>query len=348
MISVESIYLGKYENKDIYRYILKNDNDFEVHILNLGGIINKILTKNKKNEKVNVVLGYDFFEKYVSDPSYAGAIIGPTSGRIDNGIFKINDVQYNLEINSGEHANHGGKGGLTSKVFEVEEIEYKDMKGVELSYSWKNLEAGHPGNMKFYIRYFINDKSTLKIEFYAMSDRKSYVNMTNHSYFNLSGNLSENGDSQYLMINSDKFCEVKSNMIPNGKLIDVKNSAFDFKKPTIIKENIDKGSNQFNITRAIDHGFVLNKDGIDATLYSKSSGIKMSLKTSQNVLVVYTGNYLDDVIPFDNVNKNTRYMGIALEAQNYQNGINIEEFDSKLTTPVSPYYEEIEYIFSVE
>lgn len=348
MISIESVHLGKFDNKDVYRYILKNDEDFEVHILNLGGIINKILTKNKNNEKVNVVLGYDFFEKYISDPSYAGAIIGPTSGRIDNGIFKINDSQYHLEINAGEHANHGGKDALTSKVFDVEEISYKDMKGIELSYSWNDLEGGHPGNMKFYIRYFINEKSSLKIEFYATSDRKSYVNITNHSYFNLSGNLIENGDNQYLMINSNKFCEVKPNMIPNGKLVDVKDTAFDFTKPRRIKENIEKGSTQFEITRAIDHGFVLNKDDIAATLYSEKSGIKMTLKTSQNVLVVYTGNYLDDVNAFDDIDKNTRYLGVALEAQNYQNGINIEEFDSKLTTPISPYYEEIEYIFSVE
>lgn len=345
MISIKKELLGILDNKEIFRYELVNSNGFEVSILNLGGIINKILVKDKNENLKNVVLSYSFFEKYIDDPSYAGAIIGPTSGRIENGRYIIDGREYILPINNGTNANHGGKIGLNSKVFDVIEVENDDLKGIELSYKWSHLHGNHHGNMEFIIRYMINEKNELHLNLYGLSDRNSYINLTNHSYFNLAGDLSINGDEQFLKINSNKICELNNNLIPTGEFIDVDKTCFDFKEYRKIKDAINQGHSQFDFTRAIDHGFVLNGENA-ASMYSKESGIKLDIETSQNVLVIYTGNYLDEAMPFDGVSKNSRYLGIAMEAQNYQNGINIENFDSKLTTPSKPYFEKIVYKFS--
>ncbi len=348
MISINKEFLGKFDGKNIEKYILKND-EFEVHIINLGATITKILTKDKNGEFKNVVLGYDFFEKYIENASYAGSIIGPTSGRIEDGKYTIEGIDLVLGINNGTNANHGGIEGLNMQVFSTKVVEFNEYKGIEMTYFWDHLKGNHYGNMEFNIRYFINEKSELKVELFASSDRTSYINLTNHSYFNLSGDLNINGDEQILKVNADRYCPVKNNMIPSGEKKEVKNSCFDFLNGRKIKEAIAQGDEQFGITRAIDHAFVINKSDSKyaGSLYSEYSGINMDIYTTQNVLVVYTGNYLDDVITFDGINKNTRFLGAALEAQNYQNGINIEEFDSKLTTPKNPYYEEIIYKFSL-
>ncbi|ACZ00805.1 aldose epimerase family protein [Streptobacillus moniliformis] len=346
MINYSKNILGKLGNKEVTEHILKNSNGFEVHILNLGGIITKILVEDKDGVFRNVVLGYDFFEKYLNDPSYAGSIIGPTSGRIENGKYSIDGIEYVLEINSGEHANHGGTNSLTSKIFDVKPVVFNEYKGIELKYFWKHLDGNHHGNMTFYIRYMISEKSELLVELHAESDRNSYINLTNHSYFNLSGDLRVNGDEQLLKISANEFCPVKENMIPTGEKLKVDNTCFDLREYVKIKDGINVSHPQFDITRAYDHAFVLDKDKeVAVSLYSEYSGIKLNVETSQNCMVVYTGNFLDDAKAFGNLKENSRYLGVALEAQNYQNGINIENFDSKLTKPTMPYFEKIKYIF---
>lgn len=340
MIEIIEERLGKLNSKEVKRYILRNKLGFEVHVLNLGAIISKILTHNRSNKLVNVVLGYDFFEDYINDPSYAGATIGPTAGRIENGKYVLNGIEYVQEINNGTNSNHGGLDALTSKVFDVRKVNYKEYQGIELEYKWEYLLGKFKNNITFYITYLLKvDSEELKIELSAVTDKEAYINLTNHSYFNLAGDLSINGDEQLLKINADRYCEVKENMIPSGKKIEVDNTCFDFRNLKKIKDGISEGDKQFNITRAYDHAFILNNNNKSATLYSEYSGIKMDLITTNNVLVMYSGNYLDDVKTFEGVNKNSRFLGIALEAQNYQNGINIEGFDSKITKPTMPYNE---------
>lgn len=348
MINYSKNTLGKLGEKDVVEHILKNSKGFEVHVLNLGGIITKILVEDKNGVFRNVVLGYDFFEKYLNDPSYAGAIIGPTSGRIENGKYTIDGIEFALGINSGENANHGGPNALTSKIFDVKPVAFEDYKGIELKYFWPHLDGNHHGNMTFFIRYMINEESELLVELHAESDRNSYINLTNHSYFNLSGDLSINGDEQLIRISANEFCPVKLNMIPTGEKMSVDGTCFDLREYRKIKDGIAMSHPQFEITRAYDHAFVLDKTkDVALSLYSEHSGIELNMETSQNCMVVYTGNFLDEVKPFGDLKENSRFLGVALEAQNYQNGINIENFDSKMTKPTMPYFEKIKYLFKV-
>ena len=223
MINVEKSLFGKYEGQDVYKYELKNSNGFQVNILNFGGIITEIFVKNREGQFKNVVLGYENFEDYVGNGAYPGSIIGRTAGRIGNGIFSIDGIIYDLNKNNGENSLHGGNKGLNTKIFNVRELG----NGIELSYKSPHMEEGYPGNVNFEICYLINESNHLTIEYRAVSDRKTYINLTNHTYFNLSGDMEKNGDDQILKIDSDQICELSENMIPTGNFIDVSDTVFD-------------------------------------------------------------------------------------------------------------------------
>ncbi len=356
MISVEKYLFGVYEGEEIYKYELKNNDGFQVNILNLGGIITEIFVKDREGVCRNVVLGYRELDKYIDNGAYPGAVIGRTAGRIKKGIFSIDGMIYDLEKNNGEHSLHGGKRGLNSKVFSVKE----SGNGIELSYRSPHMEEGYPGNVDFKILYSINESSHLTIEYEAESDRKTYVNLTNHTYFNLSGDMEENGDMQVLRIDADRVCELGEGLIPTGKFLNVEGTAFDFRRGKVIREGIQEGHPQFDITRGFDHPFVLNSNKIgenpQITLFSAYSGIGMGICTTENTAVLYTGNYLDDITAFDskyNVGngiprKNTRYMGTAIETQDYPNGINERKFNVKLLEKGKKYYQKTVFKFGLE
>lgn len=368
MITVEKEIFGNYKGEDIYKYKLKNENNFQVNILNYGGIITEIIVKNKNSKLKNVVLGYKNFEKYIKNPSYAGMIVGRTSGRIENSQFELNGKVYKLVKNNGENNLHGGEVGLSNRIFEVEIIE----NGIELKCISPHLEEGYPGTLEIRIKYILTENNELIIEYNCFSDMDTYVNLTNHSYFNLSGNMEKNGDEQILKIEADNICELKEGLIPTGNLLNVneeKNEIFNLKNGILIKNGIEKGNleqnEQFNITRAYDHPFVLNWNKIEEKpqiiLKSEYSGIKMEIYTTEKIAVVYTGNYLDDVIAFDSIyyekeedvenfvdnykEKNNRYLGVAIETQNYPNGINEKNFPKSILKAGEKYYNKTKYKF---
>ena len=357
MIRVEKELFGIFKDFEVYKYKIKNDNGFQVNAINYGGTITEIYVKDKNGKLKNVVLGYKSLEKYIESNAYPGMIIGRTAGRIENSKFEIDGITYKLDKNNGENNIHGGFVGFNNKVFNVEIFE----SGVEFNYESPRLEGGYPGNIKIKIKYTLTNDNSLVIEYEGISDKKTYVNLTNHSYFNLSGNLDENGDEQVLTIKSDNICELKEGIIPTGKLLKVKdeeNSIFDFVKGKKIKEGIEKGQSegnyQFKITRAYDHPFKLNwseiKNEPQIILKSLYSGIKMDVFTTEKIAVLYTGNFLDEVEVFDNENnkrnQNKRYLGIAIETQDYPNGVNIRDFDSKILEKGEKYYSKTIFKFS--
>ncbi|RRD40064.1 galactose mutarotase [Leptotrichia sp. OH3620_COT-345] len=348
MISVEKKLFGIYKGEKIFRYELKNSNGFQVNILNLGGIITGIYVKDKKGNIKNTVLGYQEIEKYIGNSAYPGAIIGRTAGRIKNGEFSIDGVKYSLGKNDGKNSLHGGKEGLNDKIYNVKELG----NGIELSYISPHMEEGYPGTVEFKILYLINENNGLSLEYNAVSDRKTYINLTNHTYFNLSGNLEKNGDEQILKIKADNVCELGSGLIPTGNFISVENTVFDFREGLKIKDGIEKGHSQFKITRAYDHPFILNYSGVEnepqIILYSEYSGIEMEIRTTERSVVIYTGNYLDDVSEFqEEKGQNRRYLGVTIETQDFPDGINIKNFNVKPLKAGEKYYSKTTYKFNI-
>ncbi len=328
MITTKKSLLGQHNELDIFKYEIKNSNGFQVDVINYGCIITGIHVKNKNGKIENVVLGYNKLSEYENDKAAFGCLVGRTAGRTENGQFKINDKEYQLYLNNNKNSLHGGSSKLSKKVYSSEVID----NGVVFKYISENMDGGYPGELQIEAKYVVTDKNELIIEYKAISTEDTYVNLTNHTYFNLSGqedngDFRENGSEQYLIINSDYVYELNENMIPTWNMIDVKNTIFDFnnENPRKIKDGLLQSHSQFEITSGYDHPFLLNKRNNEteyaAKLISQESGISMEVYTNQNAIVFYSGNFVDIVRPVG-ASENEKYYGICLEAQNVPNAIN--------------------------
>ena len=228
-----------------------------------------------------------------------------------------------------------------------------------MHYTSPDGEEGYPAKVDFKVIYTITDDNSLHIAYEAVADAKTYLNITNHSYFNLSGDMEMNGDTQVLQIAADNICELAEGLIPTGDYIAVKGTTFDLRKGKVIAEGIAEGHPQFKITRAYDHPFVLNHSGLNGApqlvLHSPDSGITMEAYTTQRVAVIYTGNFLDDVPVFDKVctakekpSKNPRFVGVAIEMQDFPDGINQPKFGVKPLEKGEVYKQETVYKFLIK
>lgn len=321
---------------DIIRYVIKKDNGFEVSVLNLGCIIEKIMYGGQ-----NMVLSYSDYSCYYNNPAYIGAIIGRTSGRIKNATFNIGNNKYFLDKNDKDNNNHGGYNGLHNKIFKGSIIE----NGVKLEY-YDVDESKYPAKVLFTVIYTVlEDKDSLKMEYYGKSDKLTYINLTNHTYFNLSG-LKENATKHFIKINADNYMYLANDMV-SEKLEKVDNTVFDFREGKYLDADLAKKNEQFDISYYFDHPFSLNKKNkeYDVLLRSDISNVSMKIKTNQRAVVMYLGNYLHEVKAVDGVLENERHLGVALETQDYPNGINLGEDFYNLTDENKPYYSCTELIF---
>ena len=359
MVLVSKEIFGEINGIEINKYKIINDNKFQISIINYGAIITEIITKNKKGKFVNVVLGHDSFEKYKINDAYIGAIIGRTAGRTAKGKFKIGKESYTLNINNGNNSLHGGNEGFDKKIFDVEIIE----NGLLLKYISPDMEEGYPGTLNVTIKYTLDENNVFTMEYHAISDKDTYVNLTNHSYFNLSGqeiinnknsSFQENGEKQLLKINADTFLELDSDMLGKFKK-NVDGTIFDFREYKVIEDGLIEGDDQFQITNGYDHPFILDKQlnnfGVNASLYSKKSGIKMDIITNQESLIFYSGNFLEFANEIVEGEPNENYIGIALESQAIPNKINsldLKESENQVLKKGEIYFSKTLLKFSIQ
>lgn len=269
-------------------YTLEN-NFLKIEILNLGACIKKIELKDKNNIPRNIVLGYDNLEEYIENPAYLGAIIGRTAGRIKNGILNIDGKEYNLSINNSTNTLHGGKNSISHRFWNIEKLNNKIICTIKSP----NLENGYPGNIDIKIEYILSENE-LEIKYYADTDRKTYLNLTNHSYFNLSGDYTNTIYEDILLINSDYFLGINENSIPTN-LISLDNSIFNFRVPKKIKDFFSGDDEQKDLANnGIDHPYILNNKNA-VTIKNENTGIKISVETDNPAVVIYTANYLNEI-----------------------------------------------------
>lgn len=269
-------------------YTLEN-NFLKIEILNLGACIKKIELKDKNNMPRNIVLGYDNLEEYIENPAYLGAIIGRTAGRIKNGILNIDGKEYNLSINNSTNTLHGGKNSISHRFWNIEKLNNKIICTIKSP----NLENGYPGNIDIKIEYILSENE-LEIKYYADTDRKTYLNLTNHSYFNLSGDYTNTIYEDILLINSDYFLGINENSIPTN-LISLDNSIFNFRVPKKIKDFFSGDDEQKDLANnGIDHPYILNNKNA-VIIKNENTGIKISVETDNPAVVIYTANYLNEI-----------------------------------------------------
>ena len=270
--------------EEIKVYTLENK-FLKVEFLNLGAIIKKIEFKDK-----NVVLGYEDIEKYRENPAYLGAVIGRTAGRIKDGILKLNDTEYQLDKNNNGNTLHGGKNSISHRFWNAENIE----NGLCFSIKSPHLDNGYPANVEIKVSYILNNNELL-IKYFATTDRPTYLNLTNHSYFNLSGSSDNTIYKDILKIDSDYLIGIDKNSIP-CETINLDNNIFNFKEAKKLEEFFKANDKQKTIANnGIDHPYIFNEKIGKLEIKNIKSGIKMSVETNNPAVVIYTANYLQDI-----------------------------------------------------
>lgn len=299
----------------ITKYELANDNNMVVEVLDLGGVITKILVPDKHGVVENVVLAHRGLETFFENPAFLGAMIGRTAGRIGNAKFNLNGVEYKLHVNDNHNCLHGGINSFNSLIWDVEAIEEDGQVGIKLSYVSPDGENGYPGTFKVNVFYLLNNNNELTIKYNGVSDKDTLVNMTNHAYFNLSGDCKRNVLNQELFINADHICELDEFLIPSGEFLKVKDSPFDFTVPKTIGADVNKENAQLQYGSGYDHPWVLNKEkDVEITLYDEVSGRAMDIMTDQKVVVGYSMNFPND-LPLDCGKIAEKHDAVCLETQ---------------------------------
>jgi aldose 1-epimerase len=343
------------DGKPVVLYLLKNKNGVEVAITTYGGAVVSLKVPDRNGKLGDVVLGYDSLEGYENDKAYLGAIVGRYANRIAHAQFTLDGKAYTLAKNNGENSLHGGIKGFNKKVWTANEIPAKNGQALELTYLSKDGEEGFPGNLHVRVVYTLADSNELKIEYTATTDKKTVVNLTNHSYFNLLGVGLGSGDilGHVLMIEADKFTPVDSSLIPTGELRDVAGTPFDFRKPTAIGARIDSDDEQIKLGGGYDHNFVLRRKAGDpislaARVVEPASGRILEVWTTEPGVQFYTGNFLDGSAHGKGGVAYAKRSAFCLETQHFPDSPNQPKFPSVVLSPGEHYHTTTIYKFSAQ
>jgi aldose 1-epimerase len=342
---------GKLQNgTEVSLYTLSNIMGTKMTVTNYGGIIVSIVTEDKDGNFEDVVLGFDSLSQYEKSNPFFGCIVGRYGNRIAKGKFKLDDQTYNLAINNDPNHLHGGLKGFDKVVWDAEDSSGPEGAVLKLKYTSKDMEEGYPGNLATEVTYTLTNDNELKIDYKATTDKKTVVNLTNHSYFNLSGNTKSDILGHELMIAASKFLPVDKTLIPTGQLQDVKGTPFDFTKPFTVGARIDDNHPQLKNAGGYDHCWVFDKLSIAspaATVYDSASGRFMEMFTTEPGVQFYSGNFLTGSLTgkFDTVYK--KRMGLCLETQHYPDSPNRPSFPTTVLNPGDVYKSQTIYKFSV-
>jgi aldose 1-epimerase len=323
------------DGKPVDLFILNNKNGAEVSVVNYGGKIVSIHVPDKNGKFVDVVLGKNNIDDYMNDQEpYFGSMCGRTANRIANGVFTLEGQEYHLAINNGPNSLHGGIKGFNAVVWDVRQI---DGQTLELTYLSKDGEEGFPGNLSVTLVYKLTDENALEITYRATTDKTTILNLTNHSYFNLSGEGDPSIGDHELQIKSAYFLPTNDVAIPLGKPESVENSPFDFRSLHAIGERIEEEHTQLIYGNGYDHNFILDKENnaLDfcAKAISPKTGIVLDVYTTEPGVQLYTGNYLDGSFPGKTGRHYPKRAAFCLETQHYPDSIHHPDFPSTVLKP---------------
>ncbi|MFA9560073.1 aldose epimerase family protein [Evansella sp. AB-rgal1] len=339
---------GKLNGDTVYAYTLKNDKGIEIKSLNYGCIITEILVPDTKGQVENVVLGFDNIDDYVNHSPYFGAVIGRVAGRIGQASFQLNGNTYKLPVNDGDNHLHGGLKGFDKVIWDAKVMEEKNYVGVEFSYYSVDGEEGYPGNLNVKVIYTLDNNNEFKIAYEGKSDENTLLNLTNHTYFNLSGNLKTDILNHNLTMKSERFIELNDELIPTGDLINVQDTVFDFREGRIIKDGTTSSDKQNLLAgNGYDHPFVLSSNhDKEIVLEDGTSGRNLVIETTEPCVVLYTGNQMGDDFEMNGI-KSKKYLGLCLETQKHPDAINQPNFPSIVLEKGKTYKSETTYSFNV-
>lgn len=318
----------------------------QVDIINYGGIITSIKVPDNQGNIADVVLGFDDPDNYTKVHPYFGALVGRFGNRIAKGKFHLDGEAYTLAVNNGPNHLHGGIKGFDKGFWNVEER--KQTNSLVLSYLSDDGEEGYPGTLSVEVTYTLTDKNELQIDYLATTDKATPVNLTSHSYFNLSGNNQNSILDHELMINADQYTVVDKDLTPTGQLKHVNGSEMDFTSSKKIGQDILKVKEG----GGYDHNYVLRDWNGSlkqaALLYESSSGRMMEVLTTEPGLQFYSGNFLDGSLIGKDDDVYQKHDGLCLETQHFPDSPNHEQFPSTILRPGQTYKSSTIYRFSIK
>lgn len=334
----------------IEQFTLTNANGIEMKVITYGGIITSLELPDRDGNFSDVVLGYDNLEGYLKQNPYFGAIIGRYGNRIAKGIFTLDSVQYKLAQNNDANHLHGGNVGYDKVVWSAEPLTITNAVGLKLKYRSKDMEEGYPGNLDITVNYILGDDNTLTFEYFATTDKKTIVNLTNHAYYNLTG---KSGDilGHELKINANEYLPVDSTLIPLQPE-SVQGTPFDFTNVKTIGKDIETDHVQLKNGRGYDHCWILNEPAdslnLAASLYDPGSGRLMEVFTTEPGIQFYSGNFLDGAITGKGGAVYNFRTGLCLETQHYPDSPNRTEFPTTTLNPGEEYRTKTVTKFSIK
>jgi len=344
----KSIFGKTNEGIEVDLFTLTNDNLVRIQITNYGAIITSIVTPDRNGKMDNIACGFDKLEDYLSAEylgsyPYFGAICGRCCNRIAEGKFTLDGKNYSLAVNNGPNHLHGGLIGYDRRLWTAEIVEDIEKVGVKLSYLSPDLEEGYPGNAKITCTYTLNNNNELTIEYTAETDQTTIVNLTNHTYFNLTGGKDQILNHE-LELNAKTYTESIGN-IPTGKILPVSGTPFDFRTKKKLGRDIAGLEDGFDLNFVLDNtaGELVNA----GYLSEEISGRMVEVYTTQPGIQLYTGYWIPELI-IDGQQKFGRFSGVALETQHYPDSIHNPEFPSVLLTPGQTFYEKTIYEFGTK
>ena len=326
---------GEFDGKKISLYTLTNDKGNQVTITNYGGTVTSFVTPDKNGNKSSIIVGFDSLQPYLQKPPYFGALIGRYGNRIGDAKFSLDGKEYTLAANNGKNHLHGGLKGFDKVVWDAS-VADSSTPSLTLKYLSKDGEEGYPGNLSVTVQYTLTNDDELKIEYNATTDKATPVNLTNHSYFNLTGDVSNTILDHTLMIDADHYTPVDTTLIPTGEIKPVKGTPFDFTSAKKIGKDISQ------VPGGYDHNWVLNKKDSSlekvAELTDSVSGRTMDVYTTQPGLQFYTGNFLDGTFTNRGGTPLKLHSALCLETQHFPDSPNKPNFPTTILQPGQQYH----------
>jgi aldose 1-epimerase len=323
-------------------YSLSLDKEIEIRFLNYGGIIQSLLVPDKNGVMDDVVLGFNELRDYEENQHYFGALIGRYANRIAGGKFTLDEKEFRLTINTPPNSLHGGTVGLNRVFWEVKKN--ADKRSYTLIHDSAHLHEGYPGHLHVEVIYRLSSRRELILDYKAVADRPTPVNLTNHTYFNLSGMKVETILEHELWINSEAFTEINSNLIPTGRILPL-NESLDFRLQKKIGRDISK------IQGGYDHNYILKEGSIfdpKVRLYDPFSGRVMEVFTTEPALQFYSGNFLDGTILGKKGVRYLKHAGLCLETQHFPDSPHYPHFPNTILRPGETFRSQTIYKFGTK
>ena len=335
---------------EVALYTLVNDGGMVATITNYGGIVVSLYTPNREGTFEDVVLGFDTLQEYVDHSPFFGCLVGRVGNRIAYGKFALDGVEYELARNAGGHHLHGGRKGFDKVLWAPRALETADGPALELAYTSPDGEEGYPGTLAVQVTYTLTQNNALKIQYMAVTDRATIVNLTNHSYFNLSAGAADDILEHEMMLVADLFTPVDEALIPTGELRSVEGTPLDFRISTPIGARIAAEDEQIQLGGGYDHNWVVNGQPGDLRLTAQvkepTSGRLMSVYTTEPAVQFYAGNMMPPSMPGKGGRTYVRRGGLCLETQHYPDSPNQPHFPSTRLAPGQSYNTTTIYGFS--